>query len=133
MSLGYDIANALPALRAEAESRMTENVTVGVFEDGTDETTGDPTRVLVTERYTGKARVRWGSREVTNANAPAMPVTVQEPYMSVPFGTARFFDDDEVVVNDSPDAILVGRTFSIQGDAIAGQVTAYRYPMEELG
>lgn len=131
--LGHDIANALPVLRAEAESRMRENVTVGLFEDGTDPLTGDPVRVLVTERYTGKARIRWGSREVTNANAPSMPMTVQEPYLSVPFGTARFFDDDEVRVNSSPDPILVDREFRVQGDAIAGQVTAYRYPMEELG
>lgn len=131
--LGHDIANALPVLRAEAESRMWENVTVGLFEDGTDETTGDPVRTLVTARYMGKARIRWGSREVTNANAPGMPMTVQEPYLSVPFGTARFFDDDEVLVNSSPDPILPGRFFRIQGDAIAGQVSAYRYPMEELG
>lgn len=130
--IGDDIAAALPGLRAEAESRMRDTVTVGLFEDGTDEA-GEPTRTLVTERYTGKARIRWGSREVTNAAAPSMPVTVQEPYLSVPFGTPRFFDDDEVLCTASEDPILVGRVFRVQGDAIAGQVTAYRYPLEELG
>jgi hypothetical protein len=133
VSLGYDIANALPGLRAEAESRMTENVTVGIFEDGTDETTGDPTRVLVLARYTGKGRIRWGSREVMNANGPGGPVTVQEPYLSIPFGSPRLFDRDEVLVTASTsDPILVGRTFNIQGDVVAGQTTAHKYPLLEV-
>lgn len=133
MNIGHDIARELPGLRAQAESRMRDTVQVGIYKDVTDETTGDPTRVLVTGRYAGKARIRWGSREVTNTNAPAMPVTVQEPYLSVPFGTARFFDGDEVLCTGSDDPILVGRVFRVQGDAVAGQVTAYKYPMEELG
>lgn len=131
--LGHDIAQALPGLRAEAESRMTETVTVGLFRDGTDPVTLAPTRTLVEKRYEGPARIRWGSREVTNANGPSMPVTVQEPYLSVPFGSPRFFDRDEVRVDGSPDAVLVGRVFAVQGDAVAGQVTAHRYPMRELG
>lgn len=133
MNLGHDIARELPGLRAQAESRMRDKVQVGIYRDGTDETTGDPMRVLVTERYDGKARIRWGSREVTNTNAPAMPVTVQEPYLSVPFGTARFFDGDEVLCVGSDDPILIDRVFRVQGDATAGQVTAHRYPLEELG
>lgn len=134
MSLGSDIAAALPGLRAEAESRMGELVQVGRFADGVDEATGDPTWVIVTERYAGKARIRWGSREVTNANAPSMPITVQEPYLSVPFGTPRFFDNDQVlIVASADDPILVGRRFRVQGYPAAGQVTAHRYPLEELG
>lgn len=112
---------------------MRDTVQVGVFEEDADEITGDPIRVLVTERYTGKARIRWGSREVTNGMSPSMPVTVQEPYLSVPFGTARFFDDDEVLCTASDDPLLVGRMFRVQGAAAAGQVTAYRYPLEDLG
>lgn len=133
MSLGYDIAAALPGLRAEAESRMTETITVGLFEDGTDETTGDPIRVPMVVRYTGPARIRWTGRGVTNANAPAMPVTVQEPVLSIPFGSPRLLDRDEVHIIASPDPILAGRRVYIQGDAIAGQVTSHRYPLSELG
>ena len=133
MTLGSDIEGALPGLRAEAESRMKETVQVGRFRDGVDEESGDPTWVLVTERYTGKARIRLGSREVTNANAPSMPITVQEPYLSVPFGTPRFFDNDEVLIVSSDDPILTSRRFRVQGNAVAGQVTAHRYPLEELG
>lgn len=132
MTPGGDIASALPVLRAEAESRMREVVQVGSFRDGVDEATGDPTRVLVTERYSGPARVRWGSREVTNANAPLMPITVQEPYLSVPFGSP-LLRDSEVLVTASEDPVLVGRRFRVQGYPVAGQVTAHRYPLEELG
>lgn len=128
-----DIAAALPVLRSEANSRMHESVQVGQFKDGVDEETGDPTWELVTERYTGPARIRWGSREVTNADAPSMPVTVQEPYLSIPFGSPLLRDNDEVLVTVSEDPILVGRRFRVQGYPIAGQVTAHRYPLEELG
>ena len=107
---------------------MTDAVQVGSFRDGVDEETGDPTWELVTERYAGKARIRWGSREVTNANAPSMPITVQEPYLSVPFGTP-LLRDSEVLVTGSDDPVLVGRRFRVQGYPVAGQVTAHRYPL----
>ena len=127
-------ARILARGRKVAEQRMSEVVEVGLFADATDPETGDPVRTLVVERYVGKARIRWGSRGVTNANGPAMPVTVQEPYLSVPFGAPALFDDDEVHVTASEaDPILVDRKFRVQGAAIAGQSTAHRYPLEELG
>lgn len=114
-----------------ADERMTERVDVGLFTDGND-ASGNATRVLKTERYTGQARIRWGSREVTNANAPSMHVALQEPYISVPVGSTRLYPLDEVHITESVDAILVDRRFRVQGAAAAGQVTAYRYPLEEL-
>lgn len=118
--------------RRMAESRASEIVTVGTFRDATNPDTGDDIRIPVTTRYIGPARIRWNSKEVTNAVAPSMHVAVQEPYLSVPVGTARLFPQDEVVVTDSIDTLLVGRRFRVQGAAAAGQVTAYRYPLEEL-
>lgn len=131
--LGQDIATALPGLRAEAESRMSETVLVGKFTDGTDPDTGDPTQVIDVERYTGIARIRWASRDVSSSDGSSTPVGTQEPYLSVPFGTGRFWADDEVLVTASPDPLLIGRHFRIQGAAVAGQVTAYRYPLIDLG
>lgn len=125
--------SALISGRARANSRMTDTVEVGKFTDGVDDATGDPIRVLQLERYSGMGRLRWGSREVTNADAPSMPVTVQEPYLSIPFGSPLLRDNDEVLVTASEDPILVGRRFRVQGYPIAGQVTAHRYPLEELG
>ena len=132
MTLGSDTAAALVTLRAEAESRMTDTVEAGLYRDGTDPTTGDPTRTLVLERYAGLGRIRYGSREVSNSNTVSMPVGVQEPYLSVPFGSARIMVGDEVQVTASADPILVGRAFRVAGAPIAGAVTAYRYPLEEL-
>lgn len=133
MSLGYDIAAALPGLRAEAESRMSETVIVGTFKDATDPDTGDPIRVPVTVRYVGKARIRWGSRGVVNTNAPSMPIAVQEPYLSVPIGSGMFKVRDEVhITGSTADPLVVGRSMRIAGDAIAGQATANRYPLEEF-
>ena len=110
-----------------ANLRMSETVIVGRFTDGTDLVTLEPTRVLVEQRYpavgdtssdAGKARIRWNSREVSNSQATGSPVVMQEPYLSVPFGTARLFTDDEVECTVSADPLLVGRRFKISGAAV---------------
>lgn len=133
MSLGWDIAAHLPAMRAEAESRMTETVTVGTFRMSTDPVTLDPVRVAVSVRYEGKARIRWASRGVVNANGPDMPVSAQEPYMSVPVGSPRIEVGDEVLVTASTvDPMVVSRLLRVDGEAISGQVTASRYPLREV-
>ena len=132
MTLGSDLDAGLIELRAAAESRMTDTVSAGLYRDGTDPVTGDPTRVLVTSRYSGPGRVRYGSREVSNSTTVSMPVGVQEPYLSVPFGSARIMVGDDVQVTASADPILVGRVFRVAGHPVAGAVTAYRYPLEEL-
>ena len=132
MTLGYDIAGALPGLRAQAESRMSETVTVGVYADGTNPATGDPTRTLVTTRYTGVARIRYAERSVLNAGQAAV-AAVMEPILSIPFGSAECFDGDEVDVTASTDdQLLVGRRFKVQGRARVGQTTAHRYLLQEL-
>lgn len=126
------LGRALGMGRRLAESRMTETVTVGLYKDSTD-ANGDPIRVLVTERYTGPGRVKWASINVTNTDGPGGPVTVQEPFLSIPYGSPRLFDRDEVrVTGSTADAILVGRSLVIQGDAVVGQTTAHRYPLREL-
>lgn len=137
MTLGSDIDAALPLLRAQAESRMSETVTVGSFRDGTDEATGDPVREPVTERYAGKARIRYGSLAAqstsTGADQIGQPVVVQAPYLSVPWGSPRLFEGDEVVVSASgSDPLLVGRVYTIAGNAVIGAVTAHRYSLTEL-
>lgn len=130
MSLGYDLARGLSVLRAEAESRMTETVTGGLYEDGHDQ--GDATSALVTERYSGKARIRYASRAVLNAGQTA-PLAVLEPVLSIPVGSPELFDGDEVVVTASTDDVaLVGRRYKVQGRGNAGQTTAHRYLLQEL-
>lgn len=132
MSLGGDVAAALPGLRAEAESRMFETVEVGTFADGV-APDGSPTRVFEDARYEGKGRIRYGSRDVSNSDGTGSPVVVQSPYLSVPFGSPRLHDGDQVHVTASSDPILVDRWFTVAGAAGAGQVAHYKYPLSELG
>lgn len=133
MTLAAAIDAVLPVLRAEAEGRMSETVTVGVFVDTTDPATGNPVRTATETRYSGKARIRYASRDVQNADVPGQPVSVQDPYLSVPVGTPAFRVGDEVVVTAAKhDSALVGRTYVVQGRSAAGQVTASRYPLTEL-
>lgn len=134
MTLGSDIDAALPALRVEAESRMGETVTVGSFADATDPVTFDPIRTIVSERYAGKGRIRYGSitasTAATGADQIAQPVAVQTPYLSVPWGSPRLFEGDEVLVDGSKNPLLVARTYQIAGNAVGD--TAHRYPLTEL-
>lgn len=132
MALGDDIAAALPELRAEAESRMLETVEVGTYTDG-NAPDGSPTRVLESARYEGKGRIRYGSLDVSNSDGAGSPVVVQSPYLSVPVGSPRLHDGDEVHVTASPDPVLVDRWFTVAGAAGAGQVAHYKYPLSELG
>lgn len=119
-----------------ANDRMSETVAVGSFEDSSNET-GDAVRVLVEQRYpvnggVGAARLRLSSQNVTNAEAPSMPLAVQEPTLSVPWGSPRLLVGDEVLCVTSIDPVLVGRRFRIQGNAQSGQTTAHRYPLQEI-
>lgn len=136
MTLGSDIAQALPGLRAEAESRMTETVVAGVAVDGVDPETGDATQSIEDARYGGKARIRYGS-VTASANdgdgaSIGQPLTTQAPYLSVPWGSPRLYEGDQVhVTGSASDELLVDRWYTIAGNAAIGQVTAHRYPLTE--
>jgi hypothetical protein len=116
---------------------MTETITVGSFEDGVAED-GSPTRVPVETKYEGlPGRVRYGTLSASSASTGssdiAQPVVLQTPYLSVPHGSPRFYEGDEVRVDASAsDDLLAGRSYEIAGNAIVGQVTAHRYPLNEL-
>lgn len=137
MSLGSDLAAALPDLRAEANSRMTESITVGTFEDGTDPETFEPTRTPVITRYEGLGRIRYASLATSGTASSSdqigQPVVVQSPYLSIPHGSPRLYEGDEVVVDaSSADDLFVGRRYQVAGNATIGQTTAHRYPLAEL-
>ncbi|WP_363551424.1 DUF6093 family protein [Microbacterium sp. LWH12-1.2] len=123
---------ALDAGRRLADARMTETVEAGVFTDGV-APDGSPTRVLVDERYTGKARVKYESLAVSESDNTSQLVATQTPFASIPTGSARLFEGDELHVTASTaDGLLVGRKYTVAGSAQAGQTTAHRYPLKEL-
>jgi len=126
-------ARMLQRGRRRANERMSETVTVGSFTDGVADD-GSPTRVPVVSRYEEKpGRIKYESLNAQEQDAAGSPVALQAPHLSVPSGSPRFFEDDEVlVVASAADDLLVGRVYRVTGSAQAGQTTAHRYPLEEL-
>lgn len=124
-----------PALgmgRRHAEARMTETVAAGEFRDGTD-ANGDATRVLVTERYAGRARIKYPSLGVAPVNEPSQDASAQQLLVSIPTGSPRLLEGDEIhVTSSTADGSLVGRRYSVEGAPQAGQTTSLRYPLKEL-
>lgn len=131
--LGWDVEGALLGLRAQAESRMTETVLIGRYVDGDpDPVTGKATKVLAEERYSGKGRVRYPSYAVSESSPKSQPVAQQDVVVSIPVGSGPVFEGDRVTVTGSTaDANVVGRVFTVKGQPLAGQVTAYRIPVVE--
>lgn len=130
--LGWDVASTLPALRAQAESRMTETVEIGLYGDGVDPETNEATQVLVELRYVGKGRVRYPSYAVAVQAPATQPVAQQDVVVSIPSGAAPVMEGDTVLVTGSTaDPLVVGRRFTVKGQPIAGQTTAYRISVVE--
>ena len=125
-------ARMLQRGRQMSESRMSETVTAGVYKDGTDEN-GDATRVLVTERYAGKGRIKYESLAVSDSDDSSQVVASQTPMLSVPTGSPVLHEGDEVHVTASEaDEALVGRFYGVEGAPQSGQTTSLRYPLREL-
>ena len=123
---------ALGMGRNLANARMTDAVSVGRYEDGTDEVTGDPIRVLIESHYVGPARVKYQSLTAMTRVEASQVFVEQEPMLSVPTGTV-LADGDEVHVQASAvDPLLVGRVFYVHGAPQAGQTTSERYPLKEI-
>lgn len=137
MSLGADIAAALPELRAHAESLMVDACTITtpdpagepVWDDETG-TWGDPPPLTV---YSGKCRVQTTMTGETNPDAGDREWTVQSLSVSVPMSATGFAIGDTVTVTASEfDPDLVGRVFTITALAHKTHMTARRMRVEEV-
>jgi len=128
------VSGALFMGRRMAESRMTETVTVGVYTDGTDPVTGDPTRVLATSHYAGVGQIKYPSVSVSETSGSGQQVASADVVLKVPVESAPDVRaGDEVLVSASTaDGSLVGRRFRVKAWPQSGQVTAHRFPLEEL-
>lgn len=131
MSLGYDIAQALPGLRAEAESRMSDRIkTTRGDEKVWDEDNG---KWVTSEAgiYEGRARLKPLNDLSMDADAGSQIVTVSRLQVHVPVGTRPFASGDRIEVTASatrPDQ--VGRVFTVAGPFDGSQSTALRYRVE---
>lgn len=120
--------------RSAANSRMTETVTAGRFEDGVDEGSGDPILVPVGDPlYTGPARVKYTDTAVSVSDGASQLVASQDVSVSLPSGSVVLPEGTVILVSGSSvDAGLVGRSYRVSGAPTLGQSTAYRFPVTEL-
>lgn len=132
MSLGVDTLAVLPYLRSQAESRMTETVSsVSIV------ITVDPNTLVTTEtpttHYAGIARVKYPTITVSDREVAGQQIAFQDIIVSVPVGSAIVEPGQTFIVSASiADASLIGREYRVKAAPQAGQVTALRYPVEEL-
>jgi len=117
--------------RERAEQRMTETIIAGTWTKKT--VAGKATRVLVTEKYSGIARVANGaSRAVSDRDSASQSVATQNLRVDLPVAAPMLTDGDEIEVTQSTsDAALVGLVVEVTGIPDMGQVTAHRYPVKE--
>ena len=131
MSLGYDIAQALPGLRAEAESRMDDRIkTKRAGEKVWDESSGEwvTSEVVIFE---GKARIKRPNDLSTDAEAGSQLIAIGRLQVHVPVGSTPFAPDDVIEVTacaTRPDQ--VGRKFVVVAPFDGSQLTAVRYRVE---
>jgi hypothetical protein len=132
--LGETLAAALPGLRAEAESRMSETVRIGVLVEDEDLDTLEVTNILDPVVYEGKARIRFPQNPSAEVDAAGQLIVKQDGVLSLPAETAGVVPDMRVVFDASTaDPSLVGRVLRVKGFAVSGQTTATRFTVEETG
>jgi hypothetical protein len=135
MNLGYDIAAALPGLRAQAESRMVDECVihgdpVPVWNDATLDYDLTPSLV-----YMGRCRIRLANTAVRVDEQAGQLFAQSDAILSLPFSDTASADvrkGDVVTITASRnDPALEGAEFTI---AFVGQqtdATARRFPLEE--
>jgi len=138
VTLGADLAAALPEFRADAESRMRDTCTVCPVV-GVGDATGDPTLGAaiygpsIAPHY-GKCRFPPPSVQESDPQAGGATYTVTRGRVDVPVGA--FVASTGLVVTSvtsETDPNLPGRRFRTQAPSPANsQATAYRLAVEEV-
>lgn len=136
MNLGYDIAAALPEMRAQADSIMASRVVIS-RETGTvrDPETGNnvPSWTVI---YEGKARVRMPSTQAREIDQAGQRIVESAPTLSLPIGDASAalvaLDDVALLVEHRPDPLVVGTQMRIVEGIDQTWSTARRFSVEIL-
>lgn len=139
MTLGSDLAAALPELQAHAESRMTDTVritrggSIPVFDAETGTYTPGATTI-----YEGPCRLKLSSTVVSDVDAQGQLLAAQGPTLSLPMltpgtvGTSGAVrpGDSAVILTSAHDPSAVGVTMTVEGRFIQTDATARRLPVE---
>ena len=124
------ISGVLGMGRRMAEFRMTETVTVGLFEWVRPPGSLDQVLTLVETFYAGPARVKYPSASASTKNPVGQQLVETSIVLSLP-AAADVVPTGAVCRVDSSgsDVALLGRKCRVDGPAQAGQTTAHRYPV----
>jgi hypothetical protein len=134
VTLGDDIRRELPALRAAAESMMTDTAEVYglAVKTWVEETSSyDEVAALV---WSGKCRLKLQDVQTREVDAQGQALIVQSAVVSFPVAADTVFPKDYTVTLTASemDPALVGKTVRITGPHAQTYATARRYPVEEV-
>lgn len=133
MTLGGDVAASLPALQAEAESRFTDTVTFFTVATGEDPVTLQPVEVETVVAAGVRGRLRSAARDPRDVPFAGQLPVVSKLVLSVPVGSVRVGPSVFARVTASAsDAGLVGVKVRTTDYPTMGQVSAWRYPVEQV-
>ena len=143
MSLGYDVAQALPGLRAQAEAMMVDRCRVERVTPGTvlNETTGEytPTRVRVyppasAAASDGICRYKAANTAVRDVEAAGQLLIEQAATLSLPISASLEVAEGDIVTFTAStfDPQMVGVEVRIAGEHHQTFATARRFPVEEI-
>lgn len=113
---------------------MTETVTAGAYREDVDDDTLVTTRTLLDETYIGPGWIQYPSLTVSETSAGGQQVASAAPVLKVPIGAAPDIREGNLVrvTASTVDPTLVNREFRVKAWPQSGQVSAHRYPLEEL-
>jgi hypothetical protein len=137
VSLGFDVAAALPGLRAEAESLMAS---AGIIRRATGEKQTDPDTLIESDVYEtvyeGVCRFKAAGTQAGRSTIPGAITVDQGATLSLPIsdptaGNVRLNDIWECTANPL-DPSKVGKKARITGEHSQTYATAHRYPVEAV-
>lgn len=132
MNLAAEIAAHLPALRAQAEARMTD--TVLITRAGTptfDPETGTYPETLVIV-YEGPCRIKLASTVVRDLDAQNQILAEQAPRLDLPIGESGDVKPGDMAVLTASvrDPAAIGLRMSVSGVFFQTDATARKFPVE---
>ncbi len=128
MTLGWDVAAALPGLQAEAESLMVDTVRIRRRSGSPlpDPVTGQLVYTFTTV-YEGKCRLVLRSGVVRDVDAQSQLLAVQTPELHVPVTVSGVLPNDEFEILAGNEAGVTGH---VAGVHVQTFKTARRLPVE---
>lgn len=135
-----DIADALPELQAQAESRMVDTVRITTSAPGEETSPGEFDPPEVTVHYEGKARLRLGNPAPGATDAGETAWAVDRAVLSVPVSDAATVEGSVLAIADGMDVEMiavgprsmstVGQHLTILGGHAQTDSTARRFPCQ---